>query len=68
MTSWSRQFVMAICDISNIYLLQSGFKIKRGLDFYNMVYYIRDRAVGRSENPGVTILFGGHNLPPTRLR
>ena len=22
------------------------------------------RAVGRSENPGVPILFGGHNLPP----
>ena len=25
---------------------------------------IRDRAVGRSENPGVPVLFGGHNLPP----
>ena len=23
-----------------------------------------DKAVGRSENPGVTVLFGGHNLPP----
>ena len=22
------------------------------------------RAVGRSENPGVSVLFGGHNLPP----
>ena len=22
------------------------------------------RAVGRSENPGVAVLFGGHNLPP----
>ena len=22
------------------------------------------RAVGRSENPGVQVLFGGHNLPP----
>ena len=22
------------------------------------------RAVGRSENPGVLVLFGGHNLPP----
>ena len=22
------------------------------------------RAVGRSENPGVPLLFGGHNLPP----
>ena len=22
------------------------------------------RAVGRSENPGVPVLFGGHNLPP----
>ena len=23
-----------------------------------------ERAVGRSENPGVPILFGGHTLPP----
>ena len=23
-----------------------------------------DRAIGRSENPGVSVLFGGHNLPP----
>ena len=23
----------------------------------------KDRAVGRSENPGVPLLFGGHNLP-----
>ena len=23
-----------------------------------------NRAVGRSENPGVPVLFGGHNLPP----
>ena len=22
------------------------------------------RVVGRSENPGVPVLFGGHNLPP----
>ena len=27
----------------------------------NMEY---ERAVGRSENPGVPILFGGHTLPP----
>ena len=25
---------------------------------------IRDRAVGRSENPGVPVLLCGHNLPP----
>ena len=25
------------------------------------------RAVGRSENPGVPVLFGGHNLPPLPL-
>ena len=25
---------------------------------------IHCRAVGRSENPGVPVLFGGHNLPP----
>ena len=25
------------------------------------------RAVGRSENPGVPVLFGGHNLPPSPL-
>ena len=24
----------------------------------------RRRAVGRSENPGMPVLFGGHNLPP----
>ena len=22
------------------------------------------RAIGRSENPGVPVIFGGHNLPP----
>ena len=26
--------------------------------------YLIPRAVGRSENPGVPVLFGGHNLPP----
>ena len=25
---------------------------------------ILSRVVGRSENPGVQVLFGGHNLPP----
>ena len=25
---------------------------------------LEDRAVGRSENPGVPVSFGGHNLPP----
>ena len=25
---------------------------------------IHNRAIGRSENPGVPVLFGGHNLPP----
>ena len=25
---------------------------------------LEDRAVGRSENPGVPVLYGGHNLPP----
>ena len=24
------------------------------------------KAVGRSENPGVAVLFGGHNLPPLK--
>ena len=24
-----------------------------------------DRAVGQAENPGVPVLFGGHNLPPS---
>ena len=23
-----------------------------------------DRAVRRSENPGVPVIFGGHNMPP----
>ena len=27
----------------------------------------KHRAVGRSENPGVPALFGGHNLPPTLI-
>ena len=26
--------------------------------------FLFNRAVGRSENPGVPILYGGHNLPP----
>ena len=26
--------------------------------------YVSCRAVGRSENPGVPVLFGGNNLPP----
>ena len=26
-------------------------------------YTVSYRAVGRSENPGVSVLFGGHNLP-----
>ena len=26
--------------------------------------YLGCRAVGRSENPGVPVIFGGHNLPP----
>ena len=25
---------------------------------------MQTRAVGKSENPGVPVLFGGHNLPP----
>ena len=25
---------------------------------------VHNIAVGRSENPGVPVLFGGHNLPP----
>ena len=27
-------------------------------------YTCNPRAVGRSENPGVPVLFGGHHLPP----
>ena len=30
----------------------------------NLPTYVRGRAVGRSENPGVPVLFGGHNLLP----
>ena len=30
----------------------------------NSCQLLYDRAVGRSENPGVPVLFGGHNLPP----
>ena len=28
-----------------------------------MIKPLYSRAVGRSENPGVPVLFGGHNLP-----
>ena len=28
------------------------------------VWSVLIRAVGRSENPGVPVVFGGHNLPP----
>ena len=28
------------------------------------LYAIYNKAVGRSENPGVSVLFRGHNLPP----
>ena len=31
--------------------------------FYRKTLFIH-RAVGRSENLGVSVLFGGHNLPP----
>ena len=31
---------------------------------YGRVEQILVEAVGRSENPGVPVLFGGHNLPP----
>ena len=35
------------------------------LDFCQaMTFFDYYRAVGRSENPGVPVLFGGHNLPP----
>ena len=37
-----------------------GQPIKRNYGFNNLQL----RAVGRSENPGVPVLFGGHNLPP----
>ena len=36
------------------WLLGSGGKVK----------HVCLRAVGRSENPGVPVLFGEHNLPP----
>ena len=34
--------------------------------FYILTYLVTldTRAVGRSENPGVPVLFVGHNLPP----
>ena len=31
---------------------------------FTVKQYVVSRAVGRSENPGVPVLFGGHNLPP----
>ena len=52
-----------------------GFKHKHILDLmrikssiqrfdFNVLPYLLIRAVGRSENPGVPVLFGGHNLSP----
>ena len=36
-----------------------------GVSFYFRVkFFVQCRAVGRSENPGVPVLFGGHNLSP----
>ena len=32
------------------------------VDLKNLI--CKHRAVGRSENPGVPVLFGGHNMPP----
>ena len=34
------------------------------LEFFKNKSAILNRGVGRSENPGVPISFGGHNLPP----
>ena len=34
------------------------------IELLNNNQYVQCRAVGRSENPGVPALFGGHNLPP----
>ena len=36
-----------------------------GVSFYFRVkFFVQCRAVGRSENPGVQVLFGEHNLSP----
>ena len=43
-----------------MYVSQNSHKVcfkKTGIRYYVL------RAVGRSENPGLPVLFGGHNLP-----
>ena len=54
-----------------IYLEQYSEKIKSPCDYAKSergsqysILRVQCRAVGRSENPGVPVLFGGHNLPP----
>ena len=53
-----------------IYLEQYSEKIKSPCDYAKSergsqysILRVQCRAVGRSENPGVPVLFGGHNLP-----
>ena len=36
--------------------------------YYLLYNYSIYRAVGRSKNPGVPVLFGGHNLPPPLVK
>ena len=54
-----------------IYLEQYSEKIKSPCDYAKSergsqysILRVQCRAVGRSENPGVPVLIGGHNLPP----
>ena len=48
----------------HIFILQRFADIFVGLIGHLQRKMIGQRAVGRSENPGVQVLFGGHNLPP----
>ena len=41
-----------------------GFHSDRWKTDYQEIALAACRAVGRSENPGVPVLFGDHNLPP----
>ena len=44
------------------YFLVAGLQAKHWFIIFCPSSY--SRAVGRSENPGLPVLFGGHNLPP----
>ena len=51
--------MMLVAHYDPLWLLNVAKCIRHGTPPHR-----HSRAVGRSENPGVPVLFGGHNLPP----